>query len=378
MAKRFFPRGLSTGDSGNMRFRTETGTAAERPRDLREGRVEAHRDGAHEIPAWFAPLPGVVFCLLGTLLAAWLSGLVPAVPVMPLAILLGALAANATRLPALLLPGVAFSARHLLRAGVVLLGLQIVLADVLGLGWRILFTVIAVVAGGVAFTIWLGRRMGVDEQLTLLIASGFSVCGAAAVAGAQTVVGASREKVATALALVVLFGTAAIGLVPAFGALLGLSPDATGAWAGATVHEVAQVVAAAGVVDGPQSAAMQYAVVVKLSRVVLLAAVVAFLAVHVRRRGLAGAGAGRTPLVPGFVLGFLAMVALASLGVVPAPALDVASQVQATLLAMAMFALGCGVRLSELRGVGWRPFALGGVTSTVVAAIGLAGVLAAF
>ena len=356
-----------------MRFRTETETG-------QSSSVGEAWAKPHDLPWWFAPLPGVVFCLLGTLLAAWLSGLVPAIPMMPLAILLGALVANAIRLPEVIQPGIAFCARHALRLGVVLLGLQIVLSDVLGLGWRILLTVVAVVAGGVVFTIWLGRRMGVDEQLTLLIAAGFSICGAAAVAGAQTVVKASREKVATALALVVLFGTVAIGLVPALGPLLGLSPDATGAWAGATIHEVAQVVAAAGVVGGPESTAMQYAVVVKLSRVVLLAGVIACLAVHLRRRGLAAVAHApdRAPLVPGFVVGFLAMVVLASTGAVPAPVLDVASRLQSVLLAMAMFALGCGVKFSELRTIGWRPFVLGALASTVVAAIGLAGVLVAF
>lgn len=351
-----------------MHFITETDRA--RP----AGRTRVETGGT---PAWFAPLPGVALCLLGTLAAAWLSGLAPAVPLMPMAILLGAAAANAARLPAQLRPGIDFAARHLLRAGIVLLGLQIVLSDVLGLGWRMLLTVLAVVAGGVTLAIWLGRRLGVDEQLTLLIAAGFSVCGAAAVAGAQTVVKAEREKVAAALALVVVFGTVAMGLIPALGALLGLSPGATGAWAGASIHEVAQVVAAAGVVGGPESTAMHYAVVVKLSRVVLLAAVVAFLAMHVRGRGQA-AGTATPVAVPGFVIGFLAMVVIASLGVLPAPVMAAASQAQSVLLAMAMFALGCGVSFAQLRTVGWRPVVLGAAVSALVAAIGLVGVVAVF
>ncbi|MDR7330527.1 YeiH family protein [Corynebacterium guangdongense] len=360
-----------------MRFRTETETDAQTGRSPHVGQERAE---PHDPPGWFAPLPGAAACLLGTLVAAWLSGLLPVIPMMPLAILLGAFLANAIRLPEVIEPGIAFCARHVLRIGIVLLGLQIPLSEVLGLGWQPLLAVLAVVAGGMASTVWLGRRLGVDEQLTLLIAAGFSVCGAAAVAGAQTVVRASREKMATALALVILFGTLAIGLVPVLGALFGLSSAATGAWAGATIHEVAQVVAAAGVVGGPESTAMQYAVVVKLSRVVLLAAVVAYLAVHLRRRGLATVAHApdRAPLVPGFVVGFLAMVVLASTGAVPAPVLDIPSRLQSVLLAMAMFALGCGVKFSELRTIGWRPFVLGALASTVVAAIGLLGVLVAF
>ena len=330
------------------------------------------------MPAWFAPLPGIVACLLGALLAAGIAQALPMAPMMLLALLIGAVVANMIPLPRELQPGINFSAKHLLRIGIVLLGLQIVLSDILGLGWQMLVAVLAVVAGGVSFTIWCGRRLGVDEHLTLLISCGFSICGAAAVAGAQTVVQATREKVATAIALVTLFGTLAIVAVPALGALLGLSGAATGAWAGASIHEVAQVVATAGVIGGPESEAMHNAVVVKLSRVVLLAAVVAFLGLYVRDRGLnaedSPAGAKHGPLVPGFVIAFLAMVVVASLGILPAPVLDVAGHLQSVLLAMAMFALGCGLKFSALRTVGWRPVALGAASSTVVAAIAVVGV----
>lgn len=336
-------------------------------------------------PAWFAPLPGLALCLLGALAAAGIGALVPVLPPLLLAIVLGAALANLIDLPQILTPGITVAAKHLLRLGIVLLGLSIALPDILSLGWGVLLTVCAVVAGGMAFTVWLGRRLGVDEHLTLLIAAGFSVCGAAAVAGAQTVVRAARATVVAALTLVVLFGTLAIPLFPALAGVLGMAPDVAGAWIGAGVHEVAQVVAAAGIIDGPDSTAMQYAVVVKLARVVLLVAVIAALGVYVRRRGLTaddgeeGADpAHRPPLIPGFVLGFLAMVALATAdaasGFLPAPALDAASTLQTLLLTMAMFALGCGVKFTDLRQVGWRPLVLGLSTSVTVAAVGAVGV----
>lgn len=340
---------------------------------------------ADTMPAWFAPLPGLALCLLGTLAAMGVGAFVPVLPPLLLAILLGTALANLVELPKIFAPGIALAAKHLLRLGIVLLGLSIALPHILSLGWGVLLTVCAVVTAGMAVTVWLGRRLGVDEHLTLLIAAGFSICGASAVAGAQTVVRAARATVVAALTLVVLFGTLAIPLFPALAGALGMAPEVAGAWIGASVHEVAQVVAAAGVIDGPDSAVMQYAVVVKLARVVLLVGVIAALGVYVRRRGLAPQDgeedadpARRPPLIPGFVLGFLAMVVLATadaaFGFLPAAVLDVTATLQTLFLTMAMFALGCGVKFADLRNVGWRPLVLGLSTSVTVAAVGAVGV----
>jgi uncharacterized integral membrane protein (TIGR00698 family) len=164
-----------------------------------------------------------------------------------------------------------------------------------------------------------------------------------------------------------------IPLVPLAATALGLSELAGGMWAGGAIHEVAQVVAAGGAMGG---GALAIAVVVKLARVLMLAPVLAVVSWRQRRLRPAGADGGRRPpLVPLFVVGFLAMVLTRSSGVVPAAVLDAAGIAQTGLLAAAMFALGCGVRLATLRQVGARPLLLALISTTAVAGIALAGVL---
>lgn len=323
-------------------------------------------------------LPGLALCAAGAAAAIGLGQLLPAMsPRLPalspllLAIVLGAVLASLARVPAAAGPGVTVASRSLLRIGIALLGMNLVLGDILGLGWRVIVVVVTVVALGVAGTLYAGRALGIGWTQRVLIACGFSICGAAAVAAVDGVVEADEEEVSTAVALVVIFGTLMIPAVPLAAHWLGLSDAEAGMWAGASVHEVAQVVAAGGAIGGT---ALAVAVVVKLARVLMLAPVVA--AVSLRQRRIAAeAGTRRPPLVPLFIVGFLACVALRSAGLVPPPALEIAGAAQTALLTAAMFALGTGVRVASLRRVGARPFLLAGGATVWVAGIALAGVL---
>lgn len=319
-------------------------------------------------------LPGLAVCAVAATAALLINLWVPVLSALLIAIVLGMLVGNLLPLPSPCAPGVAYSAKRLLRIGVVLLGLQVSLADIAGLGWGMVGVVIGVVTLTFTLTLLIGRLLGLSTSATLLVASGFSICGAAAVAACDGVIDTKDEEVASALAQVVLFGTAMIAVIPVLSGLLGLSEHQAGLWAGSSVHEVAQVVAAAGII-GP--AALAVAVIVKLARVVLLAPVMAVLAVWQRRRHDAdSASAGvRPPLVPLFVVGFLVAVVVASLGIVPAPALSVIKIVQTLLLSAAMFALGTGVNVRKLLGMGGRPILLGASATVIITLLGLGGVL---
>lgn len=303
---------------------------------------------------------------------SWAVGLLlPGLSAMLVAILLGAVLANVLptdhRLMVAARPGLAISARRLLRAGVVLLGLQLVLGDILALGWPTVIGVVVIVAGTMAATLAMGRLLKVGATQTLLIAGGFSICGAAAVAGIDGVLAKRKdEEAATAVALVVVFGTLMIALMPSLAFLLHLDPRTAGIWTGASTHEVAQVVAAAGII-GPD--ALKVAVLVKLARVLMLAPVLAVISFRQRSAGLEP-GATRPPLVPLFVAGFIAMVAIRSLGVLPPVVVDAAKLVQGWLLGAAMFALGTSVHSSVLRRTGTRPVILAAVATLVVMTIG--------
>jgi uncharacterized integral membrane protein (TIGR00698 family) len=321
-----------------------------------------------------AVLPGLAAALLVGAACVGATALVPVLPGLLVAIVLGAVARSAGLLPAVLEPGLAWTGRRVLRLGVVLLGLQLSFGDLLGLGLQEVLVLLATVAATFAATLGIGRRLGVAPRLTLLVASGFSICGAAAVAAMSPVADADEDEVATAVALVTVYGSLALVAVPLLSGLLGLSDRTAGLWAGMSVHEVAQVVAAAGTVS---AAALAVAVVAKLARVVLLAPLVA--GVGVVRRRAAGApspGVRRPPLVPLFVVGFVLAVLVRSLGLVPDAALPAVKPATTLALAAAMTALGTQIDLGRLVRTGGRPLALGAVATLVAGSVSLAGLLA--
>jgi len=317
--------------------------------------------------------PGLALCTAGAVLAVLGNRLVPTVSALLFAIILGAVVANLVQLPQRFLPGIGFAAKRVLRTGIVLLGLQLVLGDILALGWGMIAVVVAVVVIGIFGTLLIGRALRIPTATRLLVACGFSICGAAAIAAADGVIDAEQEETATAIALVVLFGTLMIPIVPLLAGLLGMPSRAAGLWVGVSIHEVAQVVAAAGTIG---HGALQGAVIVKLARVVMLAPVMAVLAWQVRRRMPADTQMERPPIVPLFVVGFLAMMGVASMHLLSKPVLADLKLVQTALLAAAMFALGLGVRMRTLVRVGPLPFVLGLASTVLVSCVSLAGVLA--
>jgi uncharacterized integral membrane protein (TIGR00698 family) len=315
-------------------------------------------------------VPGVAVAAVGTATAVGMHAVVPVLSALTVAVVLGMLVGVA--LPGAARDGLRWATRSCLRWGVVLLGLQLSLSAVGGLGAGTVAAVVATVLVAFVGTLALGRLIGVSPGLGLLIATGFSICGASAIAAMDSVAGARRTDVATGVTLVTLYGSAAIAFVPLLGAAMGLGDRQIGAWAGLSVHEVAQVVAAASPAG---AAAVSLAVVVKLTRVLMLAPMVAAVGVAQRRRGT-GTGE-RPPLVPLFVLGFLGMIVLRSSGVVPAGALSAASATTTVLFTAALFALGSAVRIGDLARTGRRGLVLGACSTVLVAGVGLATLLLA-
>ncbi|NUR87152.1 MAG: putative sulfate exporter family transporter [Nonomuraea sp.] len=262
-------------------------------------------------------------------------------------------------------PGLAFVARRVLRVAIALLGLQIAMPQVLALGWQTLAIVAAATGVTFAVTPAIGRRMGLSPGTSLLVATGVSICGAAAVAAMRESSDSTDDDAAAALSAVVLYGSAAIVVVPALAALFGLSPAQLGVWTGAAVHEVAQVAAI-----GAASGVLAAAVTVKLARVVLLAPLVALTSL---RAGTAGKGRGPA-IMPLFVAAFLVMVAVRSTGWVPEPVTQAVPPVTNVLMAAALFGLGTGIDVRKLA-KGGRAMALGAVATALIATISLIGVV---
>lgn len=317
-------------------------------------------------------LPGLLLCAVAVVISMGINKLLPGVSALIVAIVLGITLTNVIRLPESTMPGITFASKKLLRLGIVFLGLQLVLSDIISLGAPMLLVIVCIVGGGIFSTLLIGRLMKMRAAQVLLIACGFSICGAAAVAGVEGVTDSDEEDVVTAVALVVIFGTLMIPAVPFLGQLLGMSPELNGMWAGASIHEIAQVVAAGGIIGGGALAA---AVIAKLARILMLAPVVAVLSVRQRRRGNLNPEAKRPPIVPLFIIGFLAMILIRSFCNLPQGVIDAGSMIQTALLSAAMFGLGCGVKIRNLMNVDVRPFILAAISTLIVAGIAYTGII---
>jgi len=287
-----------------------------------------------------------------------------------IALVLGVLVRNTIGL-SVAQAGMLLASSRLLRIGVVLIGLRIALRDLAAIGLPGLVVVILAVTTTFFGAQWLARRMGVSDDLALLIGIGYSICGVSAVAAMNGVIRADEEEAAYAVGLVTLAGSLSIVILPLIGHLLGLEDSDFGTWVGGAVHDVAQTVATAST-GGDSSLAA--AVVVKLTRVTLLAPLV--IGVTLARRSSAAESAGRRPpLLPLFIAGFLVMVLVRSSEIVPGGWLDPIKQVEGFLFTVALVGVGYGVDVARLRRLGGRPLALGMATWFVVAGMSYLGVI---
>lgn len=293
------------------------------------------------------------------------SGLVALSPLM-LAMMLGMAMRNLIGVGPSMVPGIKFSMRRILRLSIMLLGFQLTYTQIADMGLAGFVAVAAILVASFVVIKWVGRVLRVEPALAELIAAGTAVCGASAIIATNTVTRGSDEDVAYAIACVTVFGSIAMLVLPILAPLLGIEGSAFGWWAGASIHEVAQVTGATfqGGLEATQSGT-----IAKLSRVVLLAPLILALAALARR----GARAGKSdaPPMPWFVLGFLAVVALNSVWPVTGPTKDLVVTVTTLLLTVALAAMGLETDVRKLKASGWRALALGAIGSVFISGIAL-------
>lgn len=348
-------------------------------------------------------MPGVVIAAAAALLAWGIHSLFPAIPLLTAAVGLGIIVAQIPparrEIAGSLAPGLSVASKRFMRMGIVLLGLKLSLIAIAQLGWLTILLVVVIVLVTFAATYWFGKIARLPEHEPILIATGFSICGASAIGAMSGVVKAKDSEASTPIALVTLCGTLAIGVLPLLWHPLGMSSDQFGHWVGASVHDVGQVVATAQIAG---TSALAIAVVIKLTRVLMLAPMVSIAALVVRRNESRAVAADpvaavdadtaadtstdgstltltkpakRPPIVPIFVVGFLIAVAIRSFIPLPETVLDIADTLQTALLAMALFGLGTGVRVRELFSTGWRSLLVGLSSWALIAALAYAAVL---
>jgi uncharacterized integral membrane protein (TIGR00698 family) len=316
-------------------------------------------------------LPGLAAAAVGLLIAFGIHWLLPGIPVLTACVVLGIVFAalpwragvqDATR------PGLTVAAKRLLRLGVVLLGFGLSLLDIAGLGATTLLAIVLVVVLTFFITLIVGRLAKLAGDQPVLIAAGFSICGASAIGAMSAVTGSKDEETATPIALVTLCGTLAIAVLPALAPLFGLNPEEFGMWVGASVHDVGQVVATAQIAG---ASALAIAVVVKLTRVVMLAPMIAIAGIALKGREREGR---RPAIVPLFVVGFLAAVVLRTFVPLSDELLAVIAGIQQVLLGLALFALGAAIRVGTLVKTGGRALAVAGISWFAIAALSLGAV----
>ncbi|HEX6161799.1 MAG TPA: putative sulfate exporter family transporter [Vicinamibacterales bacterium] len=354
-------------------------------------------------------VPGVAAAVAVMFAGFWLAdlighqilaaqGLTGSSPVsgVPVAIVLGLLLRNTLPLPASLNPGLKFATTTILRAGIVLVGIRLSLFEVMKLGIAGIPVVLAAIATGMIFVTWFNRKLGLPPRLGTLIAAGTSICGVTAIVSTAPAIEADEREVAYAVANVVAFGLFGMLAYPYLAhAVLG-SSEMIGLFLGTAIHDTSQVVGAALTYKQVYSddIVLRVATVTKLTRNIFLAAVIPVLTwLHLRSQrtqiGAGGIGAVRTSLVPGFVIGFLAMAIVRSIGdwtlTTNGAAFGVLSAGQWTsltksigdfwasqiLLGTAMAAVGLNTNFAVFKGVGLKPFAVGMAGALVVGAVGM-------
>jgi uncharacterized integral membrane protein (TIGR00698 family) len=272
-----------------------------------------------------------------------------------LVILLGMAVASVVSLPEAVGPGVALAQRPILRWAVAGLGFRLNLREIIAIGSAGLAVVVVSTLATLVFGWWIARRLGIPEKLGILLGVGSAICGASAVVAADSVVHADKRDSAIALGTITLLGTVGIVLYPILGRLLGLSDFVYGVWDGASLHEMAQVVAAG---FGMSDEAARVATVVKLARICLLAPVIFWLAWSLRKRHLAEGKAQVSP-VPWFLVVFLVFAAVNSAGVLTAGTVDLLRKADLWLLCVGMAGVGLQTGFHDIRAAGPAPLLAG-------------------
>lgn len=262
-----------------------------------------------------------------------------------------------SRFPESWQPGILFSSKRLLRLGIILYGFRLTFQEIGDVGALGVVSSVLIVTTTMIVGYFVGTKvLKMDRDTSLLVAAGSAVCGAAAVLAAETVLKSKNHKSAIAVGTVVIFGTVSMFLYPSLYAmgLLSLDVKSYGIYIGSTVHEVAQVVAAGCAVAG----AAQTAVVVKMTRVMLL---IPFLFIM----GMMVNGQKERPkitsLIPWFAVGFMGIVGLNSLALLPENYVTAINTFDTFILTMAMTALGMNTQVDKFKTAGLKPLILASI-----------------
>ncbi|MFD3259190.1 YeiH family protein [Paenibacillus lentus] len=319
----------------------------------------------------FGFVQGIGLTVLLAIAAKFLSYL-PLLSVMGhlvIAIMLGLIWRAAIGVPEHIVGGISFSSKKLLRLGIIMLGMRLNLQSIIQAGPKVLAMAVIHIAFTIAVVAGLAKWFKIPGKLGVLTACGTAICGAAAVVAIAPQVEAKDEETAIGAAVVAILGTGFTLVYSLLYPVFGLSAHSYGIFAGATLHEIAHVIAAAAPAG---SQAEDIAIVVKLARVAMLVPVSLLLGMWMNRKKRTGPRISRkrSIQIPWFILGFLLMSGVNTLGIIPERATGMIVAAAYLLIAVAMAGLGLGVDLAVFRRLGIRPFWAGLIGSIALSLLG--------
>ncbi|THB80883.1 MAG: YeiH family putative sulfate export transporter [Desulfobacteraceae bacterium] len=323
-------------------------------------------------PETAALIPGLLLTISIAAIAIYTGAQLTYVTPLIVAMGIGILLRNAFILLPAYKDGINYSIRQVLRFAVALLGVRITIENITGLGWEGLIAALVPLVITLFVTMWMGRRLGCDPSQTFLIATGTSICGASAIMTAGAVTQAKEDNVVVAISSITVFGTILMLAYPMIfkSGVLGLAENQYGIWAGASIHEVAQVIAAAfggGEVSG------EIGTIVKLTRVSALVPF-AFIVSFLYANNFITSGGNYQPgqvKFPFFLLGFLGMVMLNSYDFFTPKAVKAIEYFDMFLLTMAMGAMGLETDFKQLLKIGYKPLVLSIFSTLTISLISL-------
>ncbi len=319
-------------------------------------------------------LPGILVVIGAALAAMWLGRMVPVVGGPVLAIAIGLLFSGRIRLQQVCMPGIHFCSRKLLQAAIVLLGAGINLAQIGATGKDALLLILLVIAGSYITAYTVGRFLKLPPKTVALIGTGTAICGGTAIAALAPIIGAEDDDITFAITTIFLFNVAAVVLFPLVAHGLQMTDYTFGLWAGTAINDTSSVVAAgysysfdAGV----------NATIVKLARTTALIPVALIFSVLSAAGLSTKEGQKRVDFsriaktFPWFILLFLGMSVINTLGWFPSAVSSALVQLSRFLILMALAAVGMNANLSKMRSTGICPILLGGITWTAVSLISI-------
>lgn len=330
-------------------------------------------------------LPGLALALSIAVVATVIGKMIPIIGAPVICIVIGVTIAAVRAPGARFRPGIITASRLILQISVVVLGSQLSLSQIVRVGFSSLPVMLGTLTICLVGAYWIGRWLGIIGDLRTLIGVGTGICGASAIAAVTPIIGAASVDVAYAISTIFLFNITAVLTFPLVGHLLGMSQHSFGLFAGTAVNDMSSVVAASTTYG---STAANYAIVVKLTRTLLIIPISLTLAALVRRRSSTGTmlttssntQEGTTParfhvrilrLVPWYLIGFLVVAAANSAGLIPIRAHHSLVQLSIFLIAVALSAIGLSTDLPALRRTGHRPLVLGAALWVLVSVTSL-------